>query len=243
MDRASGDAWSSPTNQKLSRLRKKTGRSGGRCGLELVLQQPGRIGQLPSSLPGEDGVDELSPECPHDGAGLGVAQLGAGAGVGAGSAAGTMGFGAEGFGAEGFGEEGFDVEGFDVEGLAAAVFFAGLFLALAFLADFFGAVAFDFLADFLPDFLAAFFAFFADFFADFFFAAIRRFLAFLAFLPAFFLPLAIVILLLPPTNVYRAFQVVRFKLQAQRQAQRSVQSWPGTACRPIEKLNRVHHRN
>ena len=234
MDRASGDAWSSPTNQKLSRLRKKTGRSGGRCGLELVLQQPARIGQLPSSLPGEDGVDELSPECPHDGAGLGVAQLGAGAGVGAGSAAGTMGFGAEGLGAEGF-----DVEGFDAEGLAAAVFFAGLFLALAFLADFFGAVAFDFLADFLPDFLAAFFAFFADFFVDFFFAAIRRFLAFLAFLPAFFLPLAIVILLLPPTNVYRAFQVVRFKLQAQR----SVQSWPGTACRPIEKLNRVHHRN
>jgi len=238
MDRASGDAWSSPTNQRLSRLRKKTGRSGGRCGLELVLQQPGRIGQLPSSLPGEDGVDELSPECPHDGAGLGVAQLGAGAGVGAGSAAGTTGFGAGGFGAEGF-----DVEGFDAEGLAAAAFFAGLFLPLAFLADFFGAVAFDFLADFLPDFLAAFFAFFADFFADFFFAAIRRFLAFLAFLPAFFLPLAIVILLLPPTNVYRAFQVVRFKLQAQRQAQRSVQSWPGTACRPIEKLNRVHHRN
>jgi len=34
-------------------------------------------------------------------------------------------------------------------------------------------------------------------------------LAFLAFLPPFFfLPLAIVILLLPPTNVYRAFQVV-----------------------------------
>jgi hypothetical protein len=65
-------------------------------------------------------------------------------------------------------------------------------------------------------------------------------LAFLAFLPAFFfLPLAIVILLLPPTNVYRAFQVVRLKLKAQR----SVQSWPGTACRPVEKLNRVHHRN
>ena len=240
MDRTSGDAWSSPTNQKLSRLRKKTGRSGGRCGLELVLQQPGRIGQLPSSLPGEDGVDELSPECPHDGAGLGVAQLGAGAGVGAGSAAGTMGFGAEGLGAEGFGAEGFDAEGFDaegfaIEGLAAAVFFAGLFLALAFLADFFGAVAFDFLADFL----AAFFAFFADFFADFFFAAIRRFLAFLAFLPAFFLPLAIVVLLLPPINVYRAFQVVRLK----REAHRSVQPWPGTACRPIEKLNRVHHGN
>ena len=113
----------------------------------------------------------------------------------------------------------------------------------------FGAAAMDFLADFLADFFADFLAFFADFLAvffedflaDFFFAVTRLFLAFLAFLPPFFfLPLAIVILLLPPTNVYRAFQVVRpLKLKAQR----SVQSWPGTACRPIEKLNRVHHRN
>src|ERR1700689_5941611 len=28
-----------------------------------------------------------------------------------------------------------------------------------------------------------------------------------------------------------------------RGANRSVQSWPRTACRPIEKLNRVNHRN
>jgi hypothetical protein len=100
-----------------------------------------------------------------------------------------------------------------------ACFFAGLFLALAFLADFFGAAAFAFFADFFADFLAdcfadflAFFAdFFEDFFADFFFA-VRTLLFFLAFLPfLFFLPLAIVILLLPPINVYRAFQVVRRK--------------------------------
>jgi hypothetical protein len=62
--------------------------------------------------------------------------------------------------------------------------------------------------------------------------------------PFFFLPLAIVILLLSPINVYRAFRVVRFK----RGANRSGQSWAfqsrsWTACRPIEKLNRVHHRN
>ncbi|WP_154073274.1 hypothetical protein [Bradyrhizobium erythrophlei] len=127
----------------------------------------------------------------------------------------------------------------------AAAFFTGLSGAAAFLADFFGAAAFDFLADFFADFFADFLAdflaaFLPDFFADFFLAVTRLFLAFLAFLPAFFfLPLAIVILLLPPTNVYRAFQVVRLKLKAQR----SVQSRPGTACRPIEKLNRVHHRN
>ena len=179
---------------------------------------------MPSSPPVDGGVDELSP---HDGAGLGVAQLGAGAGAGAGSNTGAAGLGAAGL---------------------AAFFFAELFLAPAFLADFFGAAALDFLADFLADFFADFFAFFTDFFAvffedffaDFFFAVTRLFLAFLAFLPPFFfLPLAIVILLLPPTNVYRAFQVVRLELEAQR----SVQSWPGTACRPIEKLNRVHHRN
>jgi hypothetical protein len=65
-------------------------------------------------------------------------------------------------------------------------------------------------------------------------------LFFLAFLPfLFFLPLAIVILLLPPINVYRAFQVVRHKDGANR----SVQSWPGTARRPIEKLNCVDHGN
>ncbi|MFL6820336.1 MAG: hypothetical protein ACJ8EF_20595 [Bradyrhizobium sp.] len=96
------------------------------------------------------------------------------------------------------------------EGAAAAFFLPPPFLELAFLADLFGAAALDFLADFLADFFAflpVFFAdFFDDFFADFFLAVTVVFLAFLAFLPLFFfLPLAIVILLLPPTNVYRAF--------------------------------------
>ncbi|MFL6826716.1 MAG: hypothetical protein ACJ8E2_09660 [Bradyrhizobium sp.] len=101
--------------------------------------------------------------------------------------------------------------GFDLAGLRAAFFFAGLLLGAAFFAALFGAA--DFLADLfadLPALFAVFFAdFFEDFFADFFLAATTFFLAFLAFLPAFFfLPLAIMILLLPPTNVYRAFQHV-----------------------------------
>jgi hypothetical protein len=136
--------------------------------------------------------------------------------------------------------------------LGAALLLAALFFELAFLADFFGAAAFAFLADFFADLPADFFAdflavfadfladFFEDFFADFFFAVTALFLAFLAFLLfLLFLPLAIVILLLPPINVYRALQVVRFPLGANR----SVQCWPRTACRPIEKLNGVHHRN
>jgi hypothetical protein len=118
--------------------------------------------------------------------------LGAGAGFGA--AIGAAGLGAAGLGAAGFG--------------AAAFFLARLFLALAFLADFFGAAAF--LADFFADFLAFFADFLEDFFAVFFFAA-TSFLLFLAFLPFFFLPLAIVVLLLPLIHVYRAFQVVRLK--------------------------------
>jgi hypothetical protein len=62
----------------------------------------------------------------------------------------------------------------------------------------------------------------------------------LAFLPAFFfLPLAIVILLLPPINVHRAF---KSSASCVRLFQ-SGQSWSRTACRPIEKLNRVHYRN
>jgi hypothetical protein len=139
------------------------------------------------------GPAELSAECPQEDAALGVAQLGAAATVvGAGSAAAA----------------------FDAERLAATFFFAELLLEPAFLADFFGAAALDFLADLLPDFLALLAVFFADlfddlddFFADFFLAVTRFFLVFLAFLPLFFfLPLAIVILLLPPTNVYRAFQ-------------------------------------
>ena len=135
--------------------------------------------------------------------GLGEAQLGpaaAGAGAGVGAASGAAGLGAAGLGAAGL--------------AAGAAFLAVAFLA-AFLADFFGA-AFDFLADFFADFFADFLAFFADFLADFledflpdfFFAIISFFLLFLL-LPFFFLPLAIVVLLLPPINVYRAFQVVR----------------------------------
>src|SRR5229473_778766 len=208
------------------------GRSDGRCGLEQ--KAPHRHYLYLSSSPLED-----EPPEDQDGVvpaeGLGEAQLGpagAGAGAGVGAASGAAGLGAAGLG---------------VAGLAAgAAFFAVAFLA-AFLADFFGAAAFDFLADFFADFLAAFLAFFADFFADlfedflpdFFFAIISFFLLFLLLPPFFFLPLAIVILLLPPINVYRAFQVVRLN----RGANRSVQSWPRTACRPIEKLNRVHHRN
>ena len=193
---------------------------------------------LSSSPLEDDGFDGVSPpECPHDGAGLdaaglGAAQLGAaGGGVGAGLGAGAgAGLGAA-IGAAGLG----------AGGLAAG---AAFFFAAAFLADFFGAAAFDFLADFFAD-LLAFFAdfladFFEDFFADFFFAVTILFLDFLAFLLfLLFFPLAIVILLLPPINVYRAFQVVRLR----RGANRSIQSWPRTACRPIEKLNRVHHRN
>ena len=189
----------------------------------------------------DDGLGEVSPaECPHDGAGLdaagvGAAQLGAaGGGVGAGLGAGA------GFGAA-IGAAGLGAGGLGAGGLAAG---AAFFFAAAFLADFFGAAAFDFLADFFADFLAFFTDFLADFFedflADFFLAVTTLFLPFLAFLLfLLFFPLAIVILLLPPINVYRAFQVVRLK----RGANQSVQSWPGTACRPIEKLNRVHHRN
>jgi hypothetical protein len=191
-----------------------------------------RSGYL-SSSPKDEGLDELwSPECPHDGAGfngagLGVAQLEVDAG-GDGSATGATGFGAAGL-------------------AGRTAFFAGLLLA-AFLADFFGAAAFDFLADFLADFFADLVAFFVDrladlfddFFAVFFFAVTARFLLLLLFLPVFFfLPLAIVNLLLSPIRVYRALPVVRLK----RGAVGSIGSWPGTACRPIEKLNRVHHRN
>ena len=188
-------------------LARKKGRSDGRCGLETWPDAIGRLRYLSSSPLEDDGLD-IPPE-PHDGAGVGAAGLGeaqlgaAGAGVGAGAGAATgAGLGAAGFGAAGFATA------------AGAAFFAGLFLALAFLADFFGAAAFDFLADFFADFLAFFADFFADFFEDFFadfFFAVRSFF-FLFFLPPFFfLPLAIVILLLPPINVYRAFQVVRLK--------------------------------
>jgi hypothetical protein len=201
---------------------------------------------LLSSLPG--GLSE----CSHDGswlgaAGAGVAQLVSGSEAGA-----TAGLGAAGLATAG-----------------AFFFFAGAFLALDFLAltfvaDFFGAAAFAFLADFFADFLA-FFAdllavFFEDFFADFFFA-VRIFLFFLAFLPfLFFLPLAIVILLCcrRPMSIglfessasrFVYFKVVYLEviqLKVVRRkggANRSVQSWPGTARRPIEKLNCVHYGN
>jgi hypothetical protein len=97
--------------------------------------------------------------------------------------------------------------GFATAGFGAA---GAAFLALAFLADFFGAA---FLADFFADFLAFFADFLADFLADFFadfFFAVRSFFLLLAFLPFFFLPLAIMILLLPPIHVYRAIRMVRF---------------------------------
>jgi hypothetical protein len=146
------------------------------------------------------GPDELSDECAHEGAALGAAQLGAATASVAGPAAAAVG----------------------AERLAAAFFLPELLAELAFLADFFGAAALDFLADLFADFLAllallvVFFAdFFEVFFADFFLAVTTFFLAFLAFLPVFFfLALAILILLLPPTNVYRAFQVVRLKREA-----------------------------
>jgi hypothetical protein len=153
----------------------------------------------PSSSLEAEGLDEL-PELHDspalDSAGLGEAQLGAACAV-AGASLASWGSGAAGLRA------------------GAAFFFAAAFLGLAFLADFFGAAAFDLLADFFADFLAFFADFFADFFedffADFFFAVRSFFLFFLAFLPPFFfLPLAIVILLLPPIKVCRAFQVVRF---------------------------------
>jgi hypothetical protein len=160
---------------------------------------------LLSSPPKDGGL----PKCSGVWLGEGVAQLCSGSGAGAGVGAG-LGFGAAAFGA--------------AAGLGAA-FFAGAFLALAFLADFFGAADFfaDFLADFFADFFADFLAFFADFLADFladffedfladFFFAVTTFLVFLAFLPFFFLPLAIVILLLPPINVTRAFEIIRFEV-------------------------------
>src|SRR5437762_4384591 len=193
---------------------KDQGRSAERCSLEASSHAIARHScQLSSSAAGTG----LSAECPQDGAALGVAQLGAAAtAAGAGPASGD------------------GAAGLDAAGFRAAFFFAGLLLAAAFFADFFGAA--DFLADLLAD-LPALFAvfladFFEDFFADFFLAATTFFLAFLAFLPAFFfLPLAIVILLLPPTNIYRAFQHV-----ASHTGPWINLSWPGTACRPIEKL-------
>ena len=187
-----------------------------------------RIMPYLSSSPLEDDGPDDSPECDHEGAvgagaGLGEAQLGAN-GAGAGAAIGAAGLGA-GLGAAGLGAAGLAAAGLAAVGLAAgaAFFLAGLFLALAFLADFFGAAALAFLADFLVDFLAfladflvdflAFFAdFFEDFFADFFFAVRSFFLFFLSFLPfLFFFPLAIMILLLPPIHVYRAFRIVRLR--------------------------------
>ena len=135
--------------------------------------------------------EEFSAECPHEGV-AGDAQLGVEAGA------------ADGVAAAGAGAA------FDPR-LAADFFFAGDLPALAFLADFladfFGAAALDFLADFFADL-----AFFPDLFEDFFaaFLAITElFLPFFAFLPAFFfLPLAIVILLLPLIQVCRALRTV-----------------------------------
>ena len=180
--------------------------------------------------------EEPSVEYPECGAGLGAAQLGAaGAAAGAGAATGgAAGLGAAGFGAGGL-RTGFGAAGAATTGAGAGgAGFAGGFLATAFLADFFGA-ALDFLADFFADFLAFFAdflpAFLDAFFADFFFA-VRTFLFFLFFLPPFFfLPLAIVILLLPPINVYRAFQVVRL------QRGPSIRSILGPSIQALDRLS------
>jgi hypothetical protein len=179
---------------------------------------------LLSSLPNDGGL----PKCSGVWLDEGVAQLCSGSGAGAGIGAGAgLGFGAAAFGA--------------AAGLGAA-FFAGAFLALAFLADFFGAADFFavFLADFFADFFADFLAFFADFLADFFedfladfFFAVTTFLVFLAFLPFFFLPLAIVILLLPPINVYRAFKSSASKPSTQSHRLKVIASKTG----PIDQFN------
>jgi hypothetical protein len=179
---------------------------------------------LSSSSLEDDGPDD-SPECAHEGvlgagAGLGEAQLGAD-GAGAGAAAGATGLVTAGLGTAGLGA-GLGTAGLAAAGLAAAgaaFFLAGLFLALAFLAlvflaDFFGAAALAFLADLFADFLAFFADFFEDFFADFFFAVRSFFLFFFSFLPfLLFFPLAIMILLLPPIHVYRAFRIVRLRAE------------------------------
>ena len=132
------------------------------------------------------------------------------------------------------------------QGLVGAAFFRGALLLLAFFgaafpADFFADFLADFFADFFAAFLPDFFAdFLADFFADFFFAA-TDFLAFLAFLPfVFFAFFAIwIILLLPPINDYRTSWIaVVCSALVQLGSVR-----PRTSRRPIEKLNRVHHRN
>lgn len=164
----------------------------------------------------------MSPSEPPElqlGAGLGLAQLGAGAGSASAAGAGAG------------------------AGLGAAFFFGALFLLAAFLgAAFLAAFLPAFLADFFVAFFADFFAdFLADFFAPFFFAATAFLaffaLAFLAFL-AFFAFFAIsIILLLPPINHYRTSADRRIF------ASQSVQRWPWTSRRPIEKLNRMHHRN
>jgi hypothetical protein len=100
-------------------------------------------------------------------------------------------------------------------GVELFAFFGAAFLGAAFLADlaalFLADLPADFLAeafaDFFADFLADFFpVFFADFLPVFFLAltAVLDFFAFLVFL--LFFALAIVILLLPPNNVYRALK-------------------------------------
>src|SRR6266436_1268814 len=120
---------------EVRRSRNRQGRSGGRCGLE----QKAR-GYLSSSPPEDEPPEDQDGVVPAEGleeAQLGPAGAGAGAGVGAAS-------GAAGLGAAGLGAAGLGVAGLGVAGLAAGA----AFFAVAFLADFFGAAAFDFLADF-----------------------------------------------------------------------------------------------
>jgi hypothetical protein len=201
----------------------ETGRSASRS-LRPLMRTSGESSAQLSSSPLEVGEDE----CSHDGEGfacelaawlsveLGVAQLvSASAAAGAGSTAAGDGF-----------------AGAFLADLPGAAFFGAADLA-AFLADLL-AVFLAFLAA-LADLPTAFFAdFLAAFFADLFFTA-RSFLAFLAFLPLFFLPFAIVVLLLPLSRVYRALEAIRMS--------RFTSIRPRSARCPIEKLNRVHHRN
>jgi hypothetical protein len=209
---------------------------------------------------------ELGPAQLGAGAGAGA---GAATCIGAGGAA--AGFGAAGFRA-GLGAAGFAAAAgaaFLAGRFLALAFFAD-FLAdflTDFLADFFADFLADlpaFFADFLAFFPAFFEAFFEDFLADFFFAISTFFFLAFSFLPfLFFFPLAIVTLLLPPINLYRSLSIGRLKrplfVRGQsisavsvqspnrsvvyRFSRLSVQSWPGTARRPIEQLNRVHHGN
>jgi hypothetical protein len=215
------------------------------------------------------GLDAAGAELGPAQLGAGAGAAGVATCVGAGGAA--AGFGAAGFRA-GLGAAGVAAAAgaaFLAGRFLALAFFADFLTD--FLADFFADFLADlpaFFADFLAFFPAFFEAFFEDFFevflADFFFAISTFFFLAFSFLPfLFFFPLAIVTLLLPPINLYRSLSIGRFKRPLFVRGQSisavsvqspvrsvvypfsrlSVQPWPGTARRPIEQLNRVHHGN